>query len=136
MGIKLAGIRQKLFINWFKLKEYSKNRIDYHYRKLLPILNKLGRNKIMEFNRWITPRVKSLSFNIFKISLEGMVIFIAVSGIFYPYHIIHQIFAYGLSLYIISRIMKRLWVNYIRGRLILMGEINETSKEMFEEIRK
>lgn len=126
---KFPFIKQKFIINYLKYKEFLKNKNSFYYQKILRFSNKIGRIQILRAYRYLKPITKILFFKIFKIFLEGSFIYIALLGILEPVNVIHQIFAYGLSLYITSKILNRLWSNYIKGKKEIQGEIIEEKQE-------
>lgn len=76
-----------------------------------------------------TPQIGEFSFFLFKTILEGSLLFIAVSGILWPIGIIHQIISYGLSLFLLNKIVGRAWKSYVTGKIEIrdkpLEEIND-----------
>jgi len=91
-------------------------------KKSKRIINKLGYARFRMILRFLKPRAKGLSFKTILVLINGGLIYLAVSGIFYPYHIIHQILGYGLALYIPSKLVGRAWTNYIIGKKLISGD--------------
>ena len=89
---------------------------------LRDVSNKLGRARLMHICRWINPRLQFLLFSGFKILLEGILIFVAIQGIISPIHIAHNIFSYGLALFIVSRLSSKVWTRIVHGKMMIRGE--------------
>ena len=125
-----------------KITVFSKKISSFHdkSKKFFLITLKLGSLKNPIIKGWI--RLKWLLKATFNIILNGAFLFIGLNGSFGDYSILVKVFSYGILLFVLTELSKKLWTNYISYRFVLAGKQvsidakTEYDKYLISELRK
>lgn len=119
MGKKLVEIKLK----WLEIREKLRNKYNSYKQKLIIIRNKSGYSRTKNIFFSMKPWIKEFIINIINITANGTIYFIALTGILNPIHFTHRIFALGLTSWIVSKWIGKIWDNYVSGKIeIKKGE--------------
>ncbi len=130
---KLIGIKVDINQVYMEFKEYYKGKIDWTEKHSKKILNWFGRKQFLSIYRYSRKTVPQLTKWTLLVLLNGGGLFVASTSIFAPVHYLHQIFGYGLSLYIGSKIVKKTWNAYVVGKIAIsvgVPEVKEVENDM------
>ena len=130
---KLIGIKVDLNQKYMELKEFYKGKIDWTENHSKELLNLIGRKQflfIYRYSRIIIPKTIKLTG---LILLSGGAVFITTTSIFSPINFLHQIFGYGLGIYIGSKYTMKIWNYYVYGKIQInqgIQEVKEVKNDM------
>ena len=130
---KLIGVKININQKYWEIKPIIKGKLDKYHKFTIKVFNNLGLARLMIVYRYLKKITPKLTKSIFLILLSGGAIYVTVTSIFIPIHFLHQIFGYGLGLYIGSKLITKTWNSYVSGKIQInqgVQEIKEVENDM------
>ena len=108
---KIKKFKNNLFLSDnYQIFIAKKEGIEHKVSQLF--LEKLRLKYLVALWFYNLPYVKNLGFWVLDVFLNGLLLYVAITGWFNPINVWHTIFAYGLTIYIPSTLIKKVWKAY------------------------